>query len=1136
MVFSEDAEALLYNRNKKSLAKFSQKTVDSVVALVLKHSYEELIASSLGSTDVFGGFVWCNISESPTDNLILLLAASVTSAVYSHTALPFSDDDGDKLQRVVLRLIQIFEGSHYTNAQRTLAIQAINALICSLKLQVIRRVMAPMFSLASWRALQYKPLAKHGLEQEYKAIEEKRHSMKKKDTIISNILTGFIDSLCTFLCTIDQIDNDNLQLTTSIVQLLSLTLSQLPTRRFLVSVVSQSNVLDVLQTKDSVPSFTASIQILHYYLNFPIDEFTGEMRDTVQSRREHNYKVTQFLAYLYANYKNELGTSILSDSFLDADLKKLASLLSKLDSSKVDKLLIHFEVSTRALETESQKLKALSNYLSVPLSSTQLLSNFNSLPNEESLSEAYTISPLCAPALAPQFLSLSDLLSRTYINLRADSFKGIFDHVNGTLTRFKINAQNAITGASRHAIKLNSYRSEKKSVLSLSSNSTASTELIIPVELSNTQGAFVLEWNAIKEGDIILLAQISNNNQVKSAFGKCGVSKLCSARVKLVSNKNGSSKTANNSKSFVITAETDRFDTDQVEGFNILIKLPENLKNFHRPLSSIESIVDSDDSTLPAWFLEAVLGYGDVNAGDFTKVKSKSSIEVKGLKRETVETALSDYEFITPQDKKRRARGTTTSEYCDVEVYGLQCILTDSTKHTPVEFTPEQTRAIISGSYDGLTLVHGVGCTGKRTVASMVALSNLDNHPLNRTLIIARNGVTLESIVTQLLQFGAPSESVFNLSDSNDQQGKVNFQASRLAEMLTLVDQLAVKLNIEGAYGNDPFSAAIFFKSHIKPQWNQFLQTIKEMKQVSTIIECYPFKSFGDLQFDESLSLKVNMNLALDHFCSLAEFFDEIERLGPLTFLTSTRARDEYLLSTQARIICATMEDLLSNVDLLKTAQIHHDSVIFVEASQLNIFESLYPLLLNDKRKPSSITMLSDELDLGPSVVNSKFCAASGLSTSLFEKFIFDGIAAINLNTVFGSVPEVKYIVVDGVQTEPQPGFFQNLKECEAVIGHVKKHSESGTLAILTPYESQRVVLQMMADDELTERTTVVSTIDGFRGHRMDFVFVSMVRTDGHRFDPKLLHSLQGSATSTLTIMCSASCKQTTHSSFPLTK
>jgi hypothetical protein len=1131
MSLNERVEKLLLSKSAE-LVNHSPKVAEKLVGLILKSQFEDIIKCPLLSSQAFfDKFVWPNVSENVTDNLVMLFAVYVTAFIYS-TGKLVEIDDAERLQALILRLIQMFGSSQYSNSQKTVAIRGLSSLIFSLRDDNIRTTMAPIFSIASWRSLQFMPLKRLGLESTYEAIKERQSHMTKKEQVVNTMLTGFIDSLCSYIILLANIDEDNFPLVTGIIELLCLTLSQLPTRRFLKLVIQQSNVLQLLRTKKAMVSINASIDLLDYYLKFPVDEFTGEMLDAQQLNQRHQDNVSRFQSAVFTNYKAELGDMILTESFVDMDLRRLTELLSKLTSEDINELLQEMELSKRFLDTDMQKMEALYSFLQLPLDPPQILAKLDSLPTEKSLREAFELSIWSLPKLGPQFLSLSDLLIRMYWDLRADSYREILTHINRTTSRFKKpSAQSRLSGASRHAIKLGKYDLESRSIVSSKTESSRSIEATISLDLGNANPEQITEWNNLEEHDVVLFAKIGpKNSDTKDLMSSQGVTMVRSATIKRSSNNNGSIKTSNTSKSFRITAvldSEDQEDLDMFQDFNLLIKLPQQLKSFTKPLESIASVIDGDDELLPDWLLEVILGYGDVNAGSFEKLENKSCISFCALRKERLESALSDFDTISDKETKKRKLPNNELKqqhlYCDVEISGKTATLKESRVSPLLDLTPKQIRVLISSSLEGLTVVDGAGFTGKKTLLSLIATHNTRNYPHGRTLIVTKNISALNTIMEKIITFGVSAESVFNLANEEDQKEKAEAGVSRLYELLKIVDSIASKLEIEGAHGNDAISAENFYKYHIDPLWKAFLCKVKRDASNQSIMEGYPFKSFGEYSLDESLTFSENLKSVLDHFSSISIVFDQVKRLGPLRFLESPKARAEYLLSTQARVIGVTSDALQEKISLLKKSQLQYDSILFAEAGQLNIFETLHPLLLGPKVKPSRIVMIGDNLDLGPSVRNKDLGAVSGLSTSLFETFLKDGIDFFTLDTFFGRDDfNVKVVPVEGVETEPQTGFFQNLKECESCIEYVKNHFRPESVALLTPFEGQRVLLEMVANDKLNQMP-IISTIEDYRGDRSKNVVVSMVHSNGEKFDKRTIYSLYQSASSQLVILCSPS-------------
>lgn len=1119
MAFDDELEDLIVSKKGKYV-KFTPVVVDKLKQLILRSSEcDKVIASHhLHSDKFFEEFLWPKVSDKCTDNALLVVWVCVVSRVQSGKRLHFNDDDRAKVEEFVFRSVQVIKNDQQVLGLKVWAIRFIRSLISSLDIPVLRKVLEPAFSIASWRSLKHKPLDKFDLQSSYDAMNEKLSKLTKRQAIIYNTLSLFVHDLCSSLTSLEAVTKDNVRFYKEIMSTLSLILSQLPTRRFSKTIIEHSNALQILKFRKSDLGYT--LELFEYFLKFPLDEFTGEMETPTTLKARYDERSTTVISYLFTHFSDKLGSAILDSSAAIAP--NLQNILLKLDPSDIEQMLIHLKLSTTCPDFSVDALSYLVlEYLSPPETSSQTLKKYGYLPMYQSLVQLSSISPFELPNLNSQLLSLSDALVRTYIDVRFGAFNNISNHIVRTVSRFKkTGVDGKLTGSSRHAIKLGSYSVESTVHFDSKLDSIKNTRVTLPVELGNSQASHVSEWNDIKTGDVILLVKLGDRLQGKGSFEKCGIENVCSLHVESVANKNGSKKLSSNSRSFLIHAIGSH--EENFENMNLLLKLPEALKDYFQSLKNIETIVDYPDSTLEPWFVEQILGYGDHNAGNFTKLDHRSKLSLKSIPCDIIEEALKDFELDWQHDSKKRRVDDEIKKSYDAEIIGKQVTLKEGTYQPSLNYTPAQLRAIVCSSLDGLTIVRGAAGSGKRSLASHIILSNIVNHSNERILVVTKNEITLDDLMDKVIKLGVKDEYVFSMTDTASQEEKVKASTLRITELLGNVGDLASLLDIHGAHDNDPLCATNFWKYELQPLWELFLHKCKSCDSSEALLSCYPFKSFGKLNIDGSQDFNSTLKAILGHYCEIANLFEEIERLGPLSFLTSKKSKAEYLLTLQAKVIGVTASFLEENFTLLQGYNVHYSSILFAEASQLNIHESILPFLVDSKGTQSRVIMIGDELNLGPSVLDSESGKVVGLSTSLFEQLINKGAASITLSSPEGPL-EVEHIIVDGSTEEPETGFYHNLQECNAIIDYISTSNED--LTVLTPFEGQRAPLQMMVDGKFNGKFTV-QTVESFRGCRSNTVIVSMVRTGNYRFDEKLIHSIYQSAISKLVIVCSPAYKR----------
>ncbi|CDR39376.1 CYFA0S03e02630g1_1 [Cyberlindnera fabianii] len=1129
----------LTRTKKGGWVKCSSKVIDKLLDAFLEASHNE--ASTTEISSLLKEFLWKDYSEGITDNHILVIASALSLIASSNHALsiPSSED----LTSFLTRLLQIYERSHTSPPHKTVIVRALTALVSQVQDPVIRKSTAPMFSILSWTDIEFRP-HHDDLDSQFSKAMDKLSSLSGREKVSRLKMASITRLLCLEL-------NKDVPLTlkVEIVNYLCLVLSLLPTRRFLKTVVDQTNACFSLSRDiDKYPKLHYYWDALNYFTSFPVDEFTGQMKSRDQLKEAASTAGTLLQSTLYQKFQDQAGKFLLETSSLSSDLDRTRKELSKIDTAGLVTLLSTLHISTKDQNLDSTTMiDIIISKLNGGMDASEICSTVSALPTDALLIQISECPSDALPSLGPQFLSLSDLLLRSYQQIRADAFTEIYEHVLRTLPRFRIRKKDSkITGSSRHAVQIGNYTITTTKSLTSSENPYSTK---IKLDLHSCPQASISEWNDLTEGDVVLLAKIGQNSpKSTNPFVKEGLLSLSSGTIISSLSNSGHIKKDSKSKSFSLHISMDPTQlshSDKLsayEDYNLLIKLPPRLKGYKRSLDAISSIIEVNDDVLPEWLLESVLGYGDANCGDWSNFEKKNLMLGK-VQRKLLEEALPEFGFNkTKETKKRRVDGGEESTDNLIDA-----VITDSgiSERTIGEgddlsnLTSAQLRALVRSLHDGLTCASGPPCSGKKTIASKIIAACTSNYPTERILVVSKNLSTLTDVLKGLTD--STSNSV-NLSDQLSITASNEADIESLQQTLKLVDNLAISLGDIGAWGNDPNTATTYFRHHIEPRWISFLHSLKTNRTIEHIASTYPFQKFSPLQVTSTTPFTTVLESTMTNYISIKSLFDTITNLAPLSFLTSTKARTTYRISTQARVVGITIDDLLMQASSLNAMNISFSGVLILDAGRMNMLESLFPLMYNSKQRIKRVAMIGDERGLGPDVFNQ-----GSVSESLFQRLIGRGVNVERFNTVFGvddsfrnvlqkrygalesgvSVADknlsLKWSIIKGIETEPHPGFFQNVEEAEAAVEAVAGSLESGIaatdIAIVTPFESQKVLLQEVADSKLNVLPPI-ETIESLKARKVKHAVISTVRSKAAISDGELT-ALLSSATESITMVCS---------------
>lgn len=343
-----------------------------------------------------------------------------------------------------------------------------------------------------------------------------------------------------------------------------------------------------------------------------------------------------------------------------------------------------------------------------------------------------------------------------------------------------------------------------------------------------------------------------------------------------------------------------------------------------------------------------------------------------------------------------------------------------------------------------------------------------------------------------------------------------------------------------------------------------------------TVLAAFPFTNFvsnapngGIDGIFKGVSSVDDVLAAESCFRHLATLFDELQSHRAFELLRSQRARTDYLLVKQARIVAMTCTHAAIMRSHFIALDFKYDTLVMEEAGQVLEVETLIPMLLQKPDVVSNsatggepqltprlkrVILIGDHNQLPPVVQNMAFAKYAKLDQSMFARFVRLSVPAIQLNAqgrarpsiaalynwrykALGDLPNtvsapqyraanagfaLDYQLIDVPDYEgkgesaPSPHFYQNLGEAEylvAVYQYMRLMGYPATsIAILTTYNGQKALLRDVirrrcAPYPIFGEPSKIETVDKYQGQQADYILLSLVRTKtvGHLRDVRRL-------------------------------
>lgn len=1117
--FDESLQRLLGNLLSQNPTgkKVNQKVVDGVLSLILQSENNPNLEQLEPLLD---NYLLPLFTLESTDTNVLLIAVCLQSKINGKQSLNFGDEE--KLHSFLIRSIQLFNKDDSSYQVKSIVVKAVHVLFLNLHDLIIRKQTASFVSILTWSKIQSLEslLKTYNLEKQYSNQMNKTNQLSSKEKFEKLLFSSWIPSLLSDIIANLKSSKPHFdEFMTNVSILLINLLGQLPTRRFMRMVVLKSQAVPIMRASNN-GAIESSIDLLEFYIRFPINEFTGELIEPETIEKTYSKNISKLQVTVFHSFKEKLGDLAFATYHTFKDNEKVFNELNKLTDDELDKILESFEMDVINSVGKAEKIEALIFQLEPFKEISSFLKSSNILPTEQSLTSSLHGSQLILPDLKAQYLSMDDFLVRTYLSHREDYLAEIAQHVKRTLQRFDVKkdrSKNKLTGSSKHAVKTTSLKFSTKSPTTIESRFSVTIEGDVKIDLNNISHAAVEEWNRLDEDEIVLLVKLeTKDNKASSEFGKLGLASLRSGVVKGKFNNNGEalSKT-NRSLNLRINLDAQAFSSNDdlirdYEEFNLIIKLPPHLSDFNVKLNQILKLMGSCDDKLPEWFYESFLGFGDANAGCFENIDQSNGLVGSlgpGYTVEELQATFNKYSIVwDDQTSKRRKTNTKSSKtsagqkspfMVSLQGHEITLMTKDDDSDAKSILNPGQLQATVASFFQGLIIVDGAPGTGKKSLIAELAKNWGSLRYKPKTLIVSKSDTHLNQLF-KILRSRVDPQLLFNMSDEESQKSLATDSIKKLHELLRKVDELSAAMGLDGAYSDNIETANSFFKYPVHSKWIQYLNKVKQNMSLEIVLDEYPFSKFGDLGESTDNSFEAGLSRVMGHYSMICGVFDEVQLLGPLEFLQSTNEIVDFLFTTQSQIIGVTAADLLKHSQQkIAKSGIAFENLIVCEAPQLTQFETLFPLLSQDSNKIKRIALIGDPYSLTPTCHHQFLNSNTHFTMSLISRLKDSGAHVINLNNQYnrsskitsllqskypglinkadaefqvsnaGVLNPVQFVTVEGDETQPITGVYLNIQEAEYSIQLYQYFRLLGypreSISVLTPEKGQDILLKEVA-------------------------------------------------------------------------
>ena len=544
---------------------------------------------------------------------------------------------------------------------------------------LIRKECAPLVSIAIWHNLHDSDTREIHLNRNVSLRKAWRASDKRYEaadddtksrlvferTWLTSLILDFLNKAY-----IHELDEDRLLYCERVLELLSDLQSQLPTRRYVNTLIQDlllipATSLSPLYGSRASGLFRDLLSLLRHYTSFPIDDVSGRSLSDSECYTLRSAKLTQLQRVAIKHFKEKLTILALSNSASLDHRSELESHLRNLTLEEITQLNIYMGLRTE-YPSSHNVVRDLQFFTEALLFIVERRPTFREalrdlpiMPTEKILYETTFLrnetyngtEPLAIPKLNLQYLTNGDFLWRSFILYRCESFYEIRKHLEETIRRMRpsvMDSKVSFDGTSRMAIPI-----EKPAIIDVAPAKVGETypahvraEVILNVEYMNY---FVRrEWESLKPNDVIFLLAVQPPSGILNGFSDLtaemnGLAHLRAAEVIQIQDENGRILRDRQDETNVefrrprqrrllLNLDAVSFHQDTVEAkdgkldiygsINLIVRRRGRENNFKPILESVRQLTLSD-TPAPSWLQDVFLGYGDPAGATYRQLSNR---------------------------------------------------------------------------------------------------------------------------------------------------------------------------------------------------------------------------------------------------------------------------------------------------------------------------------------------------------------------------------------------------------------------------------------------------------------------------------------------------------------------------------
>jgi intron-binding protein aquarius len=631
-------------------------------------------------------YLWPGYSDASSNLHVLLLAILVNVKRREH--LPswtlFTDRPADFSSFFRRALSMTVDPSISTNI-RTHLLGFIIGAFESLDSGLVRKECAPLVGIAIWQNLHSEAAREDKFNSHVMLRKMWRAAAKRLETAdgetkgriqferswLYTLLMDFMDRI--YDVQGGDAGKDNLVYCERFLELLIDLQSQLPTRRFVNSLLQDLNLLPAIvlsptYTDEENGLFRDLHGLLRHYTTFPVDDQSGAQLTRMEHHDAQHAKLARLQRTAFKSFEDKLKILALSNY---GSLSSRSDLEGHLTTLTLDELrdlcsTLGFRIDYPAT---SKLVRDLAFYLEILLHAHEAQPTFQEsareltlLPTEKTLYETSSLRndtyngsrPLAVPKLNLQYLTMGDFLWRSFILHRAEAFYAIRKDVEDVIKRVKpknVSGQTRFDGQSRMALQIPKPAILDVGLPNVGELYPSRVRAEITLDVWRLQQGVRREWDALRPGDTVFLATVrpwtegsgfSNGYAEPSSSDRVGLRYLRTAEVVHVQDEHGKplrdlrpegeEGRRPKIRRLIVHIDPATYEEDRAlmaktkvniyDSMNLVIRRRGRENNFKPVLESVKQLTLSDVPA-PSWLQGVFLGYDDPAAATYKRLSNR---------------------------------------------------------------------------------------------------------------------------------------------------------------------------------------------------------------------------------------------------------------------------------------------------------------------------------------------------------------------------------------------------------------------------------------------------------------------------------------------------------------------------------